>query len=491
MRRMIAVLGLVAVLTFAGCSVDPVSLKTNDQMLGQNSETENSNQNTKNGEEAKEAYEAYDLLLEPYEISNTAQALIEDIDGDGIPELVLVRDKPVTVMIEGQAVETLRMVYSVYTYNNGIQTLISDRVTHSAPAAGSWIKIGIDRVDGRPAVVAVCTGETTGVSFGDDGYEGEIEVEALDPYTGEVLSKLAQTVQGGRIVTQQPENIASEIRRFTALTLDENGLLDFSTTAVSERLFRFGTEYNVEWLETAVDLEKIRQDPYGNYILSKDITVDESFQPFAEFYGILDGQGHWIRGFQSDLGNEADCGFFRTLWEGAIVRNLKLSVFAKENQMVNISASGLAGSNNGTISSCLILSDITGGVVYSPIAYFNRGVIRNCSVITMARETETLCGFVGDNYGLLHSCQADIFADSCNEIIGLANRNWDEVTDCSVSVKAVDISLFLCTSVQNYAPVTECEFTAWLTSPYWKSASWEIGAEEYFDSSNKVDVTSW
>ena len=103
--------------------------------------------------------------------------LISDLDGNGIPELILVTNRILDIQdIDGSVRQEPACVFSVYTYGeSGLQTLISDWPTRCVIAGGNDLVIGADSRDGQPVVVALYRGETTSANFGDVGYEGGVD----------------------------------------------------------------------------------------------------------------------------------------------------------------------------------------------------------------------------------------------------------------------------------------------------------------------------
>ena len=67
-----------------------------------------------------------------------------------------------------------------------------------------------------------------------------------------------------------------------------------------------GTEVN-----TADDLDMIRSNPSGNYVLTADIRLEGEFTPISNFSGTLDGQGHTISGLKIVADDEQKIGFFQ------------------------------------------------------------------------------------------------------------------------------------------------------------------------------------
>lgn len=263
-------------------------------------------------------------------------------------------------------------------------------------------------------------------------------------------------------------------------------------TAVSMTKQTVSSAPSVIELRSAADLEQLRSDPEGDFVLAQDITVGGSFQPFGEFNGTLDGQGHWIRGFRLNVCSEVTDGLFTSFGQNAEVRNLNLEVSAVVTETLPTHISGLVGVNGGKISNCTVRSDITGGTDYKPIVYSNYGTIRDCTVTTTAKNVEKVYGVTGENSGELLNCVIEIKADECNFVSGLTYRNWEKAEGCSVTVTATGISGFVCVGSQNHAQIRRCVFNAKLTPAAGVMPRWDTCGnkdnDSDFDSSNKVNV---
>ena len=464
---------------------------------------------------AKEAKQEYDAMLEPYWGLSDTQSLISDLDGDGIPEMVLIEPKMVQVAYEGQMMDSMRYVYSVYTYgDHGVRTLIDKRVTKSAQAGGSSLVVGVDQVDGNPVIIAMSIGETTGVDFGDAGYESRINVEAVDPFRDVIVSELYQEIQGKHVVCQAPGNFSGELSRFSEMKLDENGILSFSPAVIAESMkakdngnIENGTDNSTSngntestpdgehaddatKLSTIADLEKLRNNSNGHFVLTQDISLGSGFKPFGEFNGTLDGQGHWLRGLWLNVDGQTTDGLFASFGKDAVVKNLLVEVNATVTETLPTQISGLVGSNNGRIFGCTVQSYITGGTEYSPIAYYNGGEVEYCLAETTVKNVERVNGFICENTGDLRGCSTEINAVGCSLIRGLLYRNYgNAIEDCVVIATGEDVATFVCTASQNYAPIRDCVFLARLMPPAEQNLTWDIGDDNgYFETSNEVEV---
>jgi len=132
-------------------------------------------------------------------------------------------------------------------------------------------------------------------------------------------------------------------------------------------------------ISSAADLEKIRSNPTGNFILMNDITLSGNWTPIENFSGTLDGNGHVIKGLSfNDFSSSEDFGFFRTV--SGTVKNLGF-------KDVNISAtnSGTMGTlcgdlDGGTVENCWVTDAEVIGNLYAGVLIgdVNNGVVRNC-----------------------------------------------------------------------------------------------------------------
>jgi len=248
----------------------------------------------------------------------------------------------------------------------------------------------------------------------------------------------------------------------------------------------------------ANDLELLRENPTGNFVLASGIMVNDSFQPIDNFNGTLDGQGFSIRVFRSEVDGMSVGGLFAILGENAIVRNLTVEITAEitaqmREAMYRIYMEGLTHTNNGTISDCKVYSEITGVSVYYPIACVNNGTIENCSAVTRAQDAQAVYGFVGDNnQGSLHDCHAELYVEDCGLLTGLTDRNWVDIANCTITATGKNVSQFYCAATQNYARISGCTFDVQLTPPAGETLTWATsyshGYGDDFDSSNTVNV---
>lgn len=245
----------------------------------------------------------------------------------------------------------------------------------------------------------------------------------------------------------------------------------------------------------ANDLELLRENPTGNFVLASGIMVSDSFQPIGNFNGTLDGQGFSIRGIQPRLNGMEANGLFVTLDKNAVVRNLTVEIMAQMPKVQDRTyVNGLTWANFGTISGCKVYSEITGASVYQPIACVNGGTIENCSAVTRTQDVQTVYGFVSENEdkGSLHDCRAELYVEDCGLLTGLTDRNFAAIANCTITATGKNVSQFYCAATQNYARISGCTFDVQLTPPAGEKLTWATsythGYGDDFDSSNTVNV---
>ena len=157
-------------------------------------------------------------------------------------------------------------------------------------------------------------------------------------------------------------------------------------------------------IKTAADLDNIRNNLSGKYILMGDIDLSSYSNWTAigdstnRFTGELNGNGYVIKNLTINRADEDNVGLFATI--GSIygtageVKNLGL-----EN--VNITgskfAAGLTSLNSGTITNCYVTGDVTGSVYTGGLAADNTGIITNSYATVSVEGDNNVGGLVGIN----------------------------------------------------------------------------------------------
>ncbi len=171
----------------------------------------------------------------------------------------------------------------------------------------------------------------------------------------------------------------------------------------------------------ARDLEKIKQKPSMNYILTADIYLSGKvyIYPIIDFfYGTFDGKGFAIKNLTIESGN---CQLFLRIERSGKVMNLGL-------EYCNMSNSILTDSNLGTIKNCYAVGNITGNSNYTGgLVGRNEGDIINC--YTSVKIKVPLGDFIGglcgtnDFRGKIESCYSTGAVSGDDSIGGLCGRN--------------------------------------------------------------------
>ena len=281
--------------------------------------------------------------------------------------------------------------------------------------------------------------------------------------------------------------------------------LDILAVPAEASIWDFWKNMKTTEISSAEDLEKLRKNPEGRFVLTQDITVNgATFSPIAEFNGTLNGDGHWIFGISPEVNSNVVTGLFDSLGSKAVVQSLGVEVQVQMNDRLPAHISGMARSNQGTIEQCYVLSTIqcsaSGGAeeamdlgVYAPVAQNNSGKIDDCTLQTTGTGFGAVYGAVEENNGSITKCKVELNTDGCWNVSGIAARNWETVKDCTVSVTAKYVQYFYYVASQNYGTVQNSRFTAQLQAPVAAMAYWDAGypgMNESFDRSNTVQTTN-
>ncbi len=166
---------------------------------------------------------------------------------------------------------------------------------------------------------------------------------------------------------------------------------------------------------SVADIDKIRQNLNGDFILLADIDLERmDFQPIAPntissiiyqgtaFTGTFDGNGKTIKNLKvSDL-QAYYMGFFGLIGEEGVVRNVKLELVQGQLNGSSIGGSGnagaLAGMNNGRIENSVVIGGfIQGGSNIGGLVGSNNGSIKNSYSTAELHGHSYVGGLVGRN----------------------------------------------------------------------------------------------
>lgn len=148
-----------------------------------------------------------------------------------------------------------------------------------------------------------------------------------------------------------------------------------------------------------------------NYLLMKDLYGMGGYKPVDEFYGIFNGNGHYLSGFWFENSDSEFVGFVGQNF--GTIKNLKLGVAITVSSSSNVYAGAFCGENRGTIENCSAF-----GVRNSPSFSFyataesfaggitgvNYGTVKNCGKGLDMSGTSNMGGIVGLNYGNIDGC---------------------------------------------------------------------------------------
>ena len=260
-------------------------------------------------------------------------------------------------------------------------------------------------------------------------------------------------------------------------------------------------------ISTAADIEKLRDNPSGDFKLTADIDMtDVEFRPITTFSGSIDGQGHYIRNLSFNNANQ-DRAAFIAEFSGTEIKNLGIE---DANIVGNANTAAFVGTlTQGTITNCVVsnsyiegrdhvasfVGDVKGGLVTDCLSnaeiytrsyqaggiagVLNGGVIQNCLFCgTVASSSKTnVTGVVSlldsdSNPSTIQNClvaPVTLSNSNGNTIIALAGRSMtlsnNYVTDYT-SVNGVQVSGLNDADSDNGAIVTQADARSqsWISS---------------------------
>ena len=214
----------------------------------------------------------------------------------------------------------------------------------------------------------------------------------------------------------------------------------------ASRTFTITVEAVNHTISTPDDLDKLRYDMTGDYVLAKDIDMTgRSFVPFGivegenagKFTGTFDGNGHTIKGLKYDVEGKGEVGLFSQT-DNATIKNLIIEgAYFKGNANVG----GIVGRMyRTTITDCAVLNSyIEGrdhvGAIAGEIAQtqvgdsYEGGAITNCfsdaNIVTREHQAGGMlgtihCGTVEKN--LFTGTVEDRAGDNANGMVSLVDK---------------------------------------------------------------------
>lgn len=132
-------------------------------------------------------------------------------------------------------------------------------------------------------------------------------------------------------------------------------------------------------ISSEADLEKIRENPSGNFQLTDDIEMTKEFTPIDSFRGVLDGNGHTISNLTITASTSGPTQAALVVTNEGTIQKLGLyEVNLTGLNANNYFSAGIAANNYGTIEQCYVTGTINGGYRVGGITAENYGTIRNC-----------------------------------------------------------------------------------------------------------------
>ncbi len=159
-------------------------------------------------------------------------------------------------------------------------------------------------------------------------------------------------------------------------------------------------------IKTAQDLDNIRNNLSGKYILMADIDLS-SYSNWTAigdstngFTGELNGNGYVIKNLTINRADEDYVGLFAAIGDNSgttgEVKNLGL-----ENANINgyRNVAGLTGMNYGTITNCYVTGIVTGDICTGGLIGYNYGITRNSFATGSVDGAQYTGGLIGHDSG--------------------------------------------------------------------------------------------
>ena len=213
------------------------------------------------------------------------------------------------------------------------------------------------------------------------------------------------------------------------------------------------------------DIEDDEQSWRHHFILMADINLAEhekrsvliiAPQENRPFQGSFNGNGHTIINFKLEsTNNSKSVGLFGYVGSAGRITNLGLlDVQIRADDTVG----ALAGTNNGSISSCYATGAILGDDEIGGLIGFNDGTVAGCYSMVDVTGDDEVGGFVGDNRGAIADCYSggNVLGDErVGGLIGINNSSARVDRCCSYGLVTGDRATGGLLGL-SYAPVSLC-----------------------------------
>ncbi len=195
-----------------------------------------------------------------------------------------------------------------------------------------------------------------------------------------------------------------------------------------------------EAITSPEDFDKIRENPWGNFVLLNDIDMaGVDFEPMGyppdeyrdhdNFNGSLDGNGYKIKNLTIESSQYDYQGFFAALGRHAVISDLTLENVTIEGDSF---VGGLVGTNKGTIENIRVDGEVTGyGYGIGIVAGVNKGKISDSSSLgSVSGNSRVVGGLVGSNPGEIEYSSSEARVYGSDKFVGgLTGRNKGRIYD--------------------------------------------------------------
>ena len=252
-----------------------------------------------------------------------------------------------------------------------------------------------------------------------------------------VTEGLATTVTIGQTVTSTAQITCTTLATATAgSTLGELGISDASQgflAPVTQLTEAEAKAQGYTIIKTAQQLQSIKDDLSGKYILMSDIDLS-GFNWTAigdatnKFSGELNGNGYVVKNLQINKTSSDYQGLFGYIDRNSVIQNIGL-----EN--VNVKAKNYAGALvgynfYGTISNSYTTGTVTAQTSYAGgIAGYNLGTIIESASSANVQAASYSGGITGANYGTISNSYITGSINGTNTVGGIAGANFNSIVD--------------------------------------------------------------
>ena len=159
---------------------------------------------------------------------------------------------------------------------------------------------------------------------------------------------------------------------------------------------------SIVYINTAEEMELIRQNPDGYYKLCADIDMKiyqngNGWNPIDNFSGRFEGRGYKISGLKINRNSEEDCGLFGSVTAKAVLSEIILT----EVDVAGGEKTGaLAGSCSGTIKNCNVTGNVSGSgnFVGGMFGIYDTNTITNSHANVYVTGINNVGGMIGTIY---------------------------------------------------------------------------------------------